>query len=218
VGTKAVYAPDSKQRILLQLAWWVVPAVVIFSLAFLTLKSTHALDPYKPIATDTRPLTIQVIALQWKWLFIYPEHNIATVNFIQFPASTPVNFELTADAPMNSFWIPQLGGQIYAMTGMSTKLHLIADKVGDFDGSSAEISGRGFSGMRFTARASSPEDFDLWVREIKEYGKELNRLQYEKLARPSENTPPGYFAPVEDGLYNRIVNKFMPTENGQMNH
>src|SRR4051812_24841774 len=117
---------------------WAIPGSVIFILAIINWKSTHALDPYKPIASSKPPITIQVVALQWKWLFIHPQQNIATVNFIEFPQNTPVSFELTADAPMNSFWIPQLGGQMYAMAGMKTQLHLMANQTGDFNGSDAE--------------------------------------------------------------------------------
>jgi cytochrome o ubiquinol oxidase subunit 2 len=148
--------------------WWLFPSLIIFVLAMTTWHKTHALDPYKPIVSETKPITIQVVALQWKWLFIYPEQDIATVNFIQFPVNVPINFELTADnAPMNSFWIPELSGQMYAMAGMSTKLHLIANTTGDFAGSAAEISGKGFSGMRFVARASSQAEFDDWVFQAK---------------------------------------------------
>ena len=121
----------------------------VFILAVITWKSTHALDPSLPLQSDKKPITIRVVALRWKWLFIYPEQNIATVNFIQFPIATPINFELTADGPMNSFWIPELGGQIYAMTGMQTKRHLMANAIGEFSGAAAEINGKGFSGMKF---------------------------------------------------------------------
>ena len=119
-------------------------------------------------------MTIQVVALQWKWLFIYPEENIATVNFLQFPVDTPIHFEITADAPMNSFWIPHLGGQIYAMPKMKTEFYLIANEAGDFRGSSANLSGVGFSGMHFIARASSNEDYDQWVQSAQQSTQVLN--------------------------------------------
>ena len=118
-------------------------------IAVLTWVKTHELDPYKPIESNKKPMTIQVVALQWKWLFIYPEEKIATVNFLQFPKDTPIHFEITADAPMNSFWIPHLGGQIYAMPKMKTELHLIANEAGDFRGSSANFSGEGFARHAF---------------------------------------------------------------------
>ena len=133
--------------------------------------------------SNTKPLTIQVVALQWKWLFIYPEQKIATVNYIQFPENTPLNFEISADAPMNSFWIPQLGGQIYAMPGMSTKLHLIANQTGTFRGCSANFSGEGFSGMTFVAKSSTQEEFDAWVASDHSAAA-LNEETYQQLAKP----------------------------------
>jgi cytochrome o ubiquinol oxidase subunit 2 len=144
-NTKAKYKPDEDQNHLAEVVWWGVPFLIIAVLGVITWKSCFELDPFTPLKMNTKPLKIQVIALRWKWLFIYPEQKIATVNFFQFPEKTPINFEITSDAPMNSFWLPELGGQIYAMPGMSTKLHLIADTEGSYRGSSANISGTGFS-------------------------------------------------------------------------
>ena len=121
--------------------WWLVPAAIIAFLAVLAWQSSYALDPYKPLASAAPPLTVQVVALDWKWLFIYPEQGIASVNLVEFPADVPVRFELTADAPMNSFWVPSLGGQIMVMPGMQTQLNLMASRVGDYQGASANISG-----------------------------------------------------------------------------
>lgn len=208
-GRGEKYEPDWDHNRLLEIAWWAIPAIVIFVLAVVTWRGTHALDPRKPIEASAKPITIQVVALQWKWLFIYPEQNIATVNFIEFPVRTPVNFELTADAPMNSFWIPQLGGQIYAMAGMGTQLHLMADAPGEFAGSTAEISGRGFAGMKFTAKASSVADFDAWVRVVKGFGNTLDVAEYNKLAKPSENNTVAFYASTEENLFNEIIMKFM---------
>ncbi len=208
-NSKAKYNPDWNHDTKLELTWWAAPFVIILILAAITWKSTHELDPSKSINSGTKPVTIQVVALQWKWLFIYPEQNIATVNFIQFPDRTPINFELTADAPMNSFWIPQLGGQMYAMAGMGTHLHLMADAPGEFAGSAAEISGRGFSGMKFVARTSSQADFDAWVQSVKESQNKLDLPEYNKLAAPSENNPVVFYASAEEGLYNKIIMKFI---------
>ncbi len=208
-NTKAKYAPDTDHNRIAAIALWAIPAVIIFIIAILNWKSTHALDPYKPIDSTAKPLTIQVVALQWKWLFIYPEQHIATVNFIQFPEKTPLHFQLTAEAPMNSFWIPQLGGQMYAMAGMSTQLHLIANETGDFRGSAAEISGRGFAGMKFIARSTSQADFDAWVQSVKQSSTTLSLDEYNNLALPSENNPVAFYASVEDSLYNTIMMKFM---------
>lgn len=209
-NTKAKYAPDMDHNPLVGIILWAIPVVVISIIGVMIWKTTHALDPYKPIASTTKPLAIQVVALRWKWLFIYPEQNIATVNFIQFPEGTPVDFQLTADAPMSSFWIPQLGGQMYAMSGMSTQLHLIADAPGDFRGSTAEINGAGFSGMKFIARSSSEADFDAWVQSVKGASTTLSLDEYNKLAEPSENSPEASYASVEKDLYNAIIAKFMP--------
>ena len=215
-NTKAKYTPDWTGNKLLQISWWAIPSLGIFFLAIIMWRATHELDPYKPIINGTTPLTIEVVALRWKWLFIYPQQNIATVNFIQFPVDTPLNFELTADAPMNSFWIPQLGGQMYAMAGMGTQLHLIADSPGDFAGSGAEISGQGFSGMKFVAKASSMADFKTWVQSVKASPNSLNLTQYNQLAQPSENNPVSFYGSTENNLYNEVMMKFTMPAGGNM--
>jgi cytochrome o ubiquinol oxidase subunit 2 len=211
LGHKKIYAPSWTPKKFVTLLWWIIPAIVIFILAYNTWFATHTLDPYKPLESKAKPVTIQVVALQWKWLFIYPEEGIATVNFVQFPEDRPINFMLTADAPMNSFWIPQLSGQIYAMTGMSTKLHVLAEKPGDYAGSAAEISGTGFSSMRFTARASTEADFNAWVKTVKESSKHLTNKEYDMLAQPSDKFPVTVYASTATNLYNSIVMKFMPS-------
>lgn len=208
-NTKAAYAPDWTTGTKLELTWWGILSLIILILAIITWNSTHALDPHKPIKADTRPMTIQVVALQWKWLFIYPEQNIATVNFIVFPEKTPITFELTADAPMNSFWIPQLGGQMYAMEGMVNKIHLMANAPGEFPGTAAEISGSGFAGMKFLAKATSQAGFTAWVQSVKTSPQALRPETYQELAKPSENNQRASYASVEKDLYNQIVMKFM---------
>lgn len=205
----ATYSPELAGSRLAETIWWVVPSVLILIISLITWQSSHSLDPFKPLASVTKPLTIQVVALDWKWLFIYPEQHIAAVNVVQFPVSTPVNFEITADAPMNSFWIPRLGGQIYAMAGMSTQLHLMADQPGSYNGSSANISGSGFAGMKFTARASSALDFKRWVNSVKQSPTTLSMDAYNKLAEPSENDPRAYYSSYESGLYDKIIMKYM---------
>lgn len=171
--------------------------------------SSHELDPYKPIPSENKEIVIQVVALDWKWLFIYPEENIATVNFIQIPLDTPVRFELTADAPMNSFWIPQLSGQIYSMAAMSTKIHMRGDELGDFQGGAAEINGDGFSGMRFTTRVSSSEDYINWLESVRNSSTPLDSDVYVKLSKPSEYEPVAFYSPVENGLFDNIMMKYM---------
>ncbi len=207
-NTKAKYNPSGKTSRLLAFLWWVFPTAIILVLSIINWKSTHKLDPYKAINNTTPPLTIQVVALQWKWLFIYPQQDIATVNFVTFPEKTPINFELTADAPMNSFWIPQLGGQMYAMEGMKTKLHLIADTKGDFAGSAAEISGEGFAGMKFRAKSTTQADFDAWVKTVKRSAQPLDLTTYNNLAEPSEDVPQTFYTSVEKDLFNAIIMKY----------
>lgn len=211
-NVKAKYSPDWDHSKKIEAIWWGVPIALIGILAVVTWNSSHALDPRKPLESNKKPVTVQVVALQWKWLFIYPEYNVASVNYVQFPEDTPVNFEITADAPMNSFWIPQLGGQIYAMSGMKTKLHLMANEQGDYNGSSANISGEGFAGMKFIARASSEIDFDSWIQSLKQSPNRLSKDSYTKLAEPSKNSAPiGYAS--ESGLFDMIMMKYMkPTE------
>jgi len=163
---KAKHDPERVGGTWRQLIWWAIPAALIAVIAVINWKSTHALDPTNAIASSNAPLTIQVVALEWKWLFIYPTQGIATVNFIQFPENTPVHFELTADAPMSSFWIPQLGSQIYAMAAMETQLNLMADTTGEFTGKDTEINGAGYAGMTFIAKSSSQADFNAWVASV----------------------------------------------------
>jgi hypothetical protein len=154
-------------------------------------------------------VTVEAVAMNWKWLFIYPELKIATVNQLALPVNTPVNFKITSDSIMNSFFIPQLGSQVYAMAGMETKLHLIANEAGTFDGMSANYSGGGFSGMKFKAIAMSNFEFDKWVEKVRASEKQLASEDYKVLAKPSEAEPVTYFGKVEDGLYTGILHQYM---------
>ena len=206
VGHKLRHDPNWEHNYIAEYCWWGVPIVIILILAVTTWKSSHDLNPFKPIENGKKPISIQVVALDWKWLFIYPEQGIATVNFVQFPEKTPINFAITSDAPMNSFWIPQLGGQIYAMPAMRSKLHLIANESGSFKGVSANISGKGFAGMRFVAQATTDEEFDQWVLKVKASARPLD---YEKLAQPSEYHPVEYYLLDRQDLFDRIMMKYM---------
>jgi cytochrome o ubiquinol oxidase subunit 2 len=208
-NTKARYTPDWDHDRLIETIWWAVPTAIILLLGVMTWRSTHALDPYRPIQSEKKPLNVQVVALQWKWLFIYPDQKIASVNHLQIPEKTPVNLQITADAPMNSFWIPQLGGQVYAMSGMNTKLHLMANETGNYRGSSANLSGEGFSAMNFTALSSSQADFEKWTRDAKTSAIDLNESEYKTLSAKSRNNPPMTYWSVDDGLYDKIVSKYM---------
>lgn len=209
-NTKAKYDPDLTDSRVAEYIWWGVPCFFTLIICILTWVKTHELDPYKPILSDKKPLTIQVVALQWKWLFIYPNEKIASVNFVQFPTQTPIDFEITADAPMNSFWIPALSGQIYAMPKMKTKLHLIADQSGDFSGSSANLSGAGFAGMHFVARASSENDYQQWLASARVE----NVLDYEKLAMPSSDNPAAIYQLTNTNLFDQILHKYMSPMEG----
>ncbi len=211
-NTSATYTPDWEHAKMDELIWWAIPFEIILVLGALTWGSTHDLDPYKPLESEVAPIEIQVVALPSRWLFIYPNEHIATVNFVQFPVDTPVNFKITADAPMNSFWIPQLGGQIYAMTGMQTPLHLIADKVGDYRGSSANFSGPHFAGMVFTAQVRSEEDFSKWLEGVQNSSSTLNDYEYEVLKKPRSDNPVQYYGGVQDGMFDSIIHKFMMPE------
>lgn len=213
----AKYRPDWNHSTLLEVIWWGIPIIIIGILGFITWVSTHRLDPYKELAVKDKPVLIEVIALDWKWLFIYPEQNIATVNYIQFPVNVPVRFHITAEGAMNSFQIPQLGSQIYAMAGMKTQLNLIADTVGDYKGMSTNFSGEGFSDMKFTARASSQDEFNQWVAHVKQSPEVLTAGVYSQLAKPSENNAVEYFSSTEKGLFDNIVMKaMMPMDNKTM--
>ena len=203
------YDPDWDYNFIIESIWWGIPGAIVIALAIITWISCHELDPFKPLNHSKPPITIQVVALQWKWLFIYPKQKIATLNYFQIPENTPINFEITADAPMNSFWIPQLGGQMYAMPGMNAKLHLIATELGSFAGSSANLSGRGFSGMRFIATASSQSDFDQWVSSIQHSKNVLNINEYQKLVEPTENHAVSSYSLHAENLYDWILMKYM---------
>lgn len=204
-NTRARYLPNWEHNAAEEFVWWAVPCVIIIVLAGITWKTTHELDPFRPLPGDTE--IIEVVALDWKWLFIYPHEGVATVNTIVFPVDKPVQFKITADAPMNSFWIPQLGGQIYAMSGMVTQLHLIAGEPGTYAGSSANLSGKGFSGMRFKAKAVSKEEFAAWIQSLKTQPA-LDKVTYDALAQPSSNEEPRYYGSVEQGLFDAIVQSY----------
>jgi cytochrome o ubiquinol oxidase subunit 2 len=205
---KAKYTPDWAHSNMEELIWWAIPLEIVLVLGALTWSSTHALDPKRPLS-DTPPIVIEAVALDWKWLFIYPEQNIATINEVVFPAGTPIRFKITADAPMNSFWIPALGGQIYAMTGMVTELNLIADREGEFAGRSANYSGEGFAKMNFIAKAVVDEQFSDWIAGIRDSSPSLDEKMYQELRKPSTEPAPLYFSRFEPGLFDNIVMQFM---------
>ncbi len=209
-NTAAEYQPKWSHSNKIEAVVWIVPIIIVCCLAVVTWKTTHKLDPYRPLDSDKPPIKVQVVALNWKWLFIYPDLGIATVNELAFPKDTPVNFRITSDVAMNSFFIPQLGGQIYAMAGMETKLHLIANEAGSYNGISANYSGAGFSGMKFQAIATPTEaEFDAWVKKARASGNTLDADAYLALAAPSENNPPVYYSVGEPRLFDAVLHKYM---------
>ncbi len=213
---KATYTPNWDGNRWLEAIWWGLPLTIITILAVITWQSSHQLDPSQTLVSNKQPVIVQVIALQYKWLFIYPEQNIASVNYLRFPAATPVSFKITSDAPMNSFWIPQLGGQVYAMSGMSMPLQLMASKAGTFRGVSANISGQGFSGMHFTAQATSDDEFQSWVKTAQHSSNILSAKTYAQLAKPSTNNSNTVYAIRYGGLYDSVIAKYLqpPSEGG----
>lgn len=221
---KAKYTPEWDHNLKLESLWWGFPCAIILVLAVVAWNSSHDLDPYRPISSSVsseKPLRVQVVALQWKWLFIYPDQQIASVNELRLPTNAPVSFEITADAPMNSFWIPQLGGQVYAMAGMTTRLHLMADKPGTFYGSSANLSGEGFSAMHFETKATSKADFEQWILSTKTSSAMLDQQAYQVLAKPDVLKTSLVYSSVDQDLYDTVVMKYMghaPAASDSSNH
>ncbi|MGY0582775.1 MAG: ubiquinol oxidase subunit II [Paraglaciecola chathamensis] len=205
-----IYDPKWAHSTKIEVVVWLIPIVIIAILGTLTWYSTQELDPYKPLDHEHEPITIQVVSLNWKWLFIYPEQGIATVNEVVFPKDVPVEFKITSDTTMNSFFIPQLGSQIYSMAGMTTRLNLIANEAGEFDGISANYSGAGFTGMKFKAIArDSEQDFEKWVSAVKHSPATLNDDSYAQLAKHSENNPVSYYGSVDSQMFQHVVMQFM---------
>lgn len=214
----AKYSPNWSHSNKVEAVVWTVPILIILFLAVLTWKTTHSLEPSKPLVHDEDPITIEVVSMDWKWFFIYPEQGIATVNEIAFPANTPVRFKVTSNSVMNSFFIPRLGSQIYAMAGMQTNLNLIANEAGSYDGISASYSGKGFSGMKFKAIATPDRaTFDRWVAKAKQSSDTMDDMAtFEKVAAPSEYNKVEYFSSVKPNLFVDVINKFMPHVHGGM--
>jgi cytochrome o ubiquinol oxidase subunit II len=206
-NTKAKYTPDWAHSNMEELVWWAIPLEIVLVLGALTWSSTHELDPRRPLSNE-KPLQVQVVALPDKWLFVYPEENIATVNYLAIPEDIPVRFSITADAPMNSFWIPSLGGQIYAMTGMVTELNLLSSSTGKFVGRSANYSGPGFAKMKFITEVMPQDAFQTWVLTTRAGVELLDQQRYVQL-KTEEGSEPLFFSDVDQHLFNDIVRKFM---------
>ncbi len=211
---KAEYQPDWGTSHKIELMTWIVPMLLVIAIGVLQWVSTHKLDPYRRIdRAGLPPLEVQVVALDWKWLFLYPKEGVASVNTLVVPSGTPIRFRITSDTVMNSFSIPTLGGQIYAMAGMQTQLHVIADKPGNFEGRNLQYSGAGFSGQHFTVQVMKSEDFYTWVAKCKQSSSHLDLATYSVLARPSKDNAPKLYASFEPGLFHHIIAKYMPSTN-----
>lgn len=204
----ARYDPDWSYNGRLDAVIWLVPALIIVALGTLVWINTHKLDPYRPLASSVPPLEVEVVAQDWKWLFIYPKQNIAVVNQLAFPSGTPLSLRITSDTVMNSFFIPALGGQIFAMAGMQTRLHLLADAPGRFVGKNMQYSGDGFADQHFEAVAMSQADFDAWVAKAGQSSGKLDASTYSALAKPSSKHPVTYYSAVEPNLFDKIIAKY----------
>jgi cytochrome o ubiquinol oxidase subunit 2 len=208
-NTKATYAPTWSHSYAIEGVVWSIPCVIVAFLAVLIWRTTHELDPYKPLSSNVAPVQVEVVALNWKWLFVYPAYGVATVNRLAIPTNTPIDFRVTSDSAMNSFFIPQLGSQIYAMPGMQTQLHLIANAPGSYAGLSSAFSGPGFADMHFEAVAMPRAQFDAWVEQARHAPATLDRATFVSLERPSSEMQPATYAGVAPGLFESVVDEYM---------
>lgn len=220
-NTKATYSPDWSHSTTLEIIWWSVPCVIIAILGVITWNSANRLDPYKPLTTanNAKPVIIQAISLEWKWLFIYPDEHVATVNYVNIPVGVPIQFLITAEGPMNSIQIPQLAGQIYAMAGMQTKLNLIADAPGDYRGMAANFTGEGFSDMNFVVHAGTTDEFHQWVKTAQASPTKLTMAEYNKLVKPSEHNAVQLYSSAGKEIFEASIMKYMmPMHDAKPHH
>jgi cytochrome o ubiquinol oxidase subunit 2 len=208
---RATYRPDWEYSGTIELIVWAIPALVILFLGGIAWIGSHELDPPKPLASAASPLEVEVVSLDWRWLFIYPRERIATVNRLVVPTGVPVHFRLTSTSVMNSFFIPQLGSQIYTMAGMTTQLNLQADQAGSYPGISAQFSGPGFSDMRFTLVADSSEKFASWVAEVRTRGGVLDSATFARLARPTRGGSDLTYGTLADDPFDMVAHGHMAT-------
>jgi cytochrome o ubiquinol oxidase subunit 2 len=213
----APYDPDWHHSTRIEVAVWAAPLAIIMVLGTVTWITCHTLDPYRPLGrlsantpvpAGVKPLEVDVVALDWKWLFIYPELGVATVNEVAAPVDRPIAFKITSNSVMNSFFVPALAGQIYAMPGMETQMHAVINKPGEYDGFSANYSGAGFSGMKFKFKGLQPADFDRWVADVRANNSGvLDRTAFTDLARPSQNEPVRRFAASDPTLFSDVLDQ-----------
>ncbi len=207
-NARARYAPEWEGSRRLEAVIWGVPVLIVAALASLAWIYSHSLDPFKPLPSRASPITIQAVSLNWKWLFIYPDQGVASINQIAIPTNVPVDFYLTSDTVMNSFFVPQLGSQVYTMAGMQTQLHLVANAAGTYDGMSANFSGAGFSGMTFQVQATSQDQFDAWLAAAKGSGDRLDSSAYRELEKPTTYNPVRYYSSVAPHLFESILSEY----------
>lgn len=214
-NTEATYDPEWHHSTAVELGIWTAPLLIVIALGAVTWITTHTLDPFRPIARisaaqplnkDVKTLRVQVVAMDWKWLFIYPDYGIATINELAAPVDTPIKFEITATTVMNAFYVPALAGMIYAMPAMQTELNAVINEPGNYEGFSANYSGAGFSGMKFRFHGLSQQDFDAWIKQNKDAGGKLDRPTVQVLEKPSEREPVRRFGDVEPNIYHAILN------------
>jgi cytochrome o ubiquinol oxidase subunit 2 len=211
---RATYLPNWDFSGHLELIVWAIPTLVIIFLGGIAWFGSHALDPYKVLASKAKPVEIQVVSLDWKWLFIYPDEGIATINQLVVPVGTPLHFKLTSSGVMNSFFVPQLGSQIYTMAGMTSQVSLEADEAGTYPGLSAQFSGEGFADMHFDVRALPPNAYAKWVASQKAAGPTLDRAAYAALEKPSKDVKPASYKAIDPGLFDAIVQETAPVASG----
>jgi cytochrome o ubiquinol oxidase subunit II len=206
-NTRAIRSMDESYEERVEFVVWSIPALTVILLGGVIWIGSHQLDPRAPIPGKSDPLHVEVVALDWKWLFIYPDQGVAAVNELVIPAGTPVEFRLTSATVMNSFFVPQLGSQIYAMGGMTTHLSLLADEPGEYPGISANFSGDGFSDMQFIVRSVPAGDFNTWLEQARGAGSALDDAGYAQLAKPSKAVPSTTYRSVEPKLFDRIIDQ-----------
>jgi cytochrome o ubiquinol oxidase subunit 2 len=213
-NTRAHYWPNWEYSGRIELVVWSVPALTVILLGGVAWLGAHHLDPAKPIEGSSEPLTIQAVSLDWKWLFIYPDHKIATINTLTVPAGVPLQFQLTSASVMNAFFIPQFGSMIYTMNGMATRLSLQADTPGTFQGLSAQFSGDGFSDMHFDVHVVTPEQFSKWSQDASSAQQALDAQSYQQIAKPSMKNPPATYRLADPDIFASIVTQKLPPSPG----
>ena len=205
----ALYRPDEDGNRVIETIWWAIPIVIIVVLSIVTWITTHQLDPYRALESNKKPLHVQVISLQWRWLFIYPEQNVASINELHIPTNRPIEFSISADSPMSAFWVPNLGSQIYAMNGMTSKLHLEANKPGEYRGSNSNISGEGYADMDLKVIAKSDAAFDQWASSTARTSASIDWNTYTTLAKQTRDRNVYYYSLKDKDLFGKVLDKYM---------